>query len=195
MIERAPGLPAGLVHGFSDRLGGVSEGRYATLNLGRRWGDAPAAVAELARLIYPKTLGNPFFIEQFLENASERGLLVLDAGRGCWGWDADGLAAAMSTDNVVELMLARLRRLPGAVLRLLQVAACVGHRFELRRVAQAQGEPLLAAARGLAAGLASGLIVPLGGGHHLIHEGLGEAEWVAEEARKEGFKPERADME
>lgn len=137
---------------------------------------APAAVAELARLIYPKTLGNPFFIEQFLENASERGLLVLDAGRGCWGWDADGLAAAMSTDNVVELMLARLRRLPGAVLRLLQVAACVGHRFELRRVAQAQGEPLLAAARGLAAGLASGLIVPLGGGHHLIHEGLGEAD-------------------
>ncbi len=26
-------------------------------------------------------------------------------------------------------------------------------------------------------------------------EGLGEAEWVAEEARKEGFKPERVDMD
>lgn len=51
MIERAPGLPAGLVHGFSDRLGGVSEGRYATLNLGRRWGDAPAAVAENYRRV------------------------------------------------------------------------------------------------------------------------------------------------
>lgn len=51
MIERASGLPAGLVHGFSDRLGGVSEGRYATLNLGRRWGDAPAAVAENYRRV------------------------------------------------------------------------------------------------------------------------------------------------
>ncbi len=51
MIERAAGLPAGLVHGFTDRLGGVSEGRYATLNLGRRWGDEPAAVAENYRRV------------------------------------------------------------------------------------------------------------------------------------------------
>jgi len=51
VIERAAGLPAGLVHGFSDRLGGASEGRYATLNLGRRWGDDPAAVAENYRRV------------------------------------------------------------------------------------------------------------------------------------------------
>ena len=51
MIERSPGLPAGLVHGFTDRLGGASEGRYATLNLGRRWGDEPAAVAENYRRV------------------------------------------------------------------------------------------------------------------------------------------------
>ncbi len=51
MIERATGLPAGLVHGFTDRLGGVSEGRFATLNLGRRWGDDPLAVAENYRRV------------------------------------------------------------------------------------------------------------------------------------------------
>ncbi len=51
MIDRAQALPAGLVHGFTDRVGGVSEGRYASLNLGRRWGDDPAAVAENYRRV------------------------------------------------------------------------------------------------------------------------------------------------
>jgi hypothetical protein len=36
-------------HGFSTREGGVSTGRYATLNLGGKWGDDPANVAENRR--------------------------------------------------------------------------------------------------------------------------------------------------
>ncbi len=51
MIERSAGLPGSVVHGFTDRLGGASEGRYATLNLGRRWGDDTAAVAENYRRV------------------------------------------------------------------------------------------------------------------------------------------------
>ena len=37
----------GVAHGFSTRLGGVSEGIYATLNLGMNRGDAPDRVREL----------------------------------------------------------------------------------------------------------------------------------------------------
>jgi purine-nucleoside/S-methyl-5'-thioadenosine phosphorylase / adenosine deaminase len=39
----------GARHGFSTRLGGVSEGRYATLNVGAKWGDEPARVDENRR--------------------------------------------------------------------------------------------------------------------------------------------------
>jgi YfiH family protein len=48
MFDRSASLRsiAGLVHGFTDREGGASEGRFATLNLGRRWGDDPVAVEE-----------------------------------------------------------------------------------------------------------------------------------------------------
>lgn len=35
----------GVRHGFSTRRGGVSEGRYATLNVGGKWGDDPERVA------------------------------------------------------------------------------------------------------------------------------------------------------
>ena len=39
----------GSAAGFSTRLGGVSPGRYASLNLGERWGDSPQNVAENRR--------------------------------------------------------------------------------------------------------------------------------------------------
>lgn len=38
-----------VVHGFSTRQGGVSVGRYASLNLGGKWGDDAEAVAENRR--------------------------------------------------------------------------------------------------------------------------------------------------
>lgn len=47
MLERAAALSAlapSVVHGFTDRRGGHSQGRFATLNLGERWGDDPDAV-------------------------------------------------------------------------------------------------------------------------------------------------------
>jgi YfiH family protein len=40
---------AGVRHGFSTRAGGVSTGRYATLNVGGKWGDDPAHVDENRR--------------------------------------------------------------------------------------------------------------------------------------------------
>lgn len=47
MLERADVISAlgpTVVHGFTTRAGGHSQGRYASLNLGAKWGDDPAAV-------------------------------------------------------------------------------------------------------------------------------------------------------
>lgn len=41
----------GVRHGFTTRRGGVSAGRYASLNLGTSWGDDPAAVAQNLELV------------------------------------------------------------------------------------------------------------------------------------------------
>lgn len=53
MLERAAGIEAlgGLVHGFTNREGGTSEGAFATLNLGRKWGDDPLRVDENLRRV------------------------------------------------------------------------------------------------------------------------------------------------
>jgi predicted ATPase/signal transduction histidine kinase len=134
----------------------------------------PTEVASLAELIFPKTLGNPFFIEQFLQSAHERGILCLDGALGRWVWDAEALAATVSTDNVIELMLARLHRLAPEVQRLLQIAACVGHRFELRTLARTLAAPLHQVLHGLGQALRSGLVVPVAGEHRLLHENQGD---------------------
>jgi YfiH family protein len=49
MLLRAAGFPASVIQGFSTRQGGVSQGRFESMNLGGRWGDDPDAVAENLR--------------------------------------------------------------------------------------------------------------------------------------------------
>lgn len=51
MLLRAARFPHHVVHGFTTREGGVSTGRYASMNLGARWGDDPAAVHENLRRV------------------------------------------------------------------------------------------------------------------------------------------------
>lgn len=51
-LWRSPLLTAlGVNHGFTTRAGGVSVGRFATLNLGTTWGDDPAASSENLRRV------------------------------------------------------------------------------------------------------------------------------------------------
>jgi hypothetical protein len=54
-------LPAGFCHGFTTRAGGVSTGPFASLNLGRRWGDRAADVAENHRRLLSVTGAQAMF--------------------------------------------------------------------------------------------------------------------------------------
>lgn len=50
-LHRSSVIPAGFVHGFPERTGGVSTGPRTSLNLGARWGDDRANVDENRRLL------------------------------------------------------------------------------------------------------------------------------------------------
>ncbi|HYD58835.1 MAG TPA: EAL domain-containing protein [Noviherbaspirillum sp.] len=84
------------------------------------------AASALVRLVYQKTGGNPFFMTQFLTALVEEGLLTFDAGARTWRWDLAGIEAKGYTDNVAELMVEKLARLPDAVRSMLQLLACLG---------------------------------------------------------------------
>src|SRR6266581_136953 len=88
---------------------------------------APARVAPLAQLVHHKTAGNPFFALQFMAALADEGLLTFEHGQGCWSWDLERMHAKGYTDNVVDLMVEKLHRLPVATQEALQQLACLGH--------------------------------------------------------------------
>ena len=87
----------------------------------------------LAQLVYRKTLGNPFFVGQFIKSIYNDGLLRVD--KGAWRWDVEQIELLGITDNVIDLLTSELRRLPSKTHRLLTLAACIGNRFDVRTVA------------------------------------------------------------
>ena len=88
----------------------------------------PERAAPLARLVHEKTAGNPFFVIQFLYSLDEGGLLRFDHDEAaCWSWDLDRIHAKGYTDNVVDLMVGKLTRLPAETQQALQQLACLGN--------------------------------------------------------------------
>ncbi|KJH69589.1 hybrid sensor histidine kinase/response regulator [Aliterella atlantica] len=98
-----------------------------------------SSVRPLAELILRKTSGNPFFVNQFLKTLYQESLLTFEApskvGKAGWQWDVTQIAALDITDNVVELMIQKLQKLPESTQQTLQLAACVGNTFDLQTLA------------------------------------------------------------
>ncbi len=84
----------------------------------------------LSSLIYEKTAGNPFFATQFLITLHEESLVEFDRMKSVWKWDAGRIHAKGYTDNVVDLMLGKLRKLAPETGQTLQLAACIGNSFD-----------------------------------------------------------------
>ncbi len=97
----------------------------------------PEPLAPLAELIHEKTTGNPFFAIQFIAALADEGLLSFDYGERRWVWDLSRIHAKGFTDNVVELMVGKLNRLPAETQEALQQFACLGSSaaFEMLRMA------------------------------------------------------------
>jgi len=95
-------------------------------------------VAPLAALVHEKTGGTPFFVIQFLSALVDEHLLSVDPGSSAWLWDTDKIRGKGFTDNVVDLMAARLSRLPDAVQDELRRIACLGNAVDLDTLSRVQ---------------------------------------------------------
>jgi predicted ATPase/transcriptional regulator with GAF, ATPase, and Fis domain len=114
----------------------------------------------LAALVQRKTDGNPFFVTQFLKALHRDGLLQFEHGARRWTFDLDRIEKAAITENVVDLMTGRLRRLRPSTRQAVTLAACIGPTFSLQTLAVAGGTSLREAASDLREAVAEGLVVP-----------------------------------
>jgi PAS domain S-box-containing protein len=92
----------------------------------------PERAAPLAQLVHEKSGGNPFFALQFMSALAEEGLLTFNHDAARWRWDLDRIHAKGYTDNVVDLMIGKLTRLPVETQRALQQMACLGNTAEMK---------------------------------------------------------------
>ena len=88
-------------------------------------------VMSLMELILQKTSGNPFFVNEFLQTIYQEKLLAYNREYQCWEWNISQIQELDITDNVVDLMLNKLKILSEETQTVLLLSACIGNRFDL----------------------------------------------------------------
>jgi predicted ATPase len=135
----------------------------------------PECARTLAELVNEKTGGNPFFAVQFLIALADEGLLVLDSVAAVWVWDIKRIRAKNYTDNVVDLMVQKLKRLPTTTQDALKHLGCLGNIAgigTLSMVYQQTEEEMHAA---LWEAVRAGLIVRQGNHYKFLHDRIQQA--------------------
>ena len=115
----------------------------------------------LSALLHEKSQGNPFFFKELLKSLHEDGAIAFCPDTGRWSWDMDAVRRAEVSDNVVEFMVASLRKLPVTTQQVLQLAACIGNVFDLRTLSIICERATSETADDLQAALMRDVVVPL----------------------------------
>ena len=161
---RAAGRAAGELH-----LGPLERSHVLELVAEALHRDARDAKA-LADLAFEKTQGNPFFVRAFVTSLHETGKLRRGED-GAWVWDLDAIRAHGVTDNVAVLMTERLLRLPEETQRVLQLAACIGGRFDVETLAVVCERTAGQTLRLLWPALEAEIVVPVSASRQLMRGG------------------------
>src|SRR3984885_3841536 len=136
------------------------------------------AALALAQLVYEKTGGNPFFAIQFLRALAEEGLLRHDPDASAWIWDLGRIRAHGYTDNVVDLMVGKLKRLSGATQEALRQLACLGNVVEIATLTMVFEESAEEIHTALQEAARTGLILRLEGSYAFLHDRIQEAAYA-----------------
>jgi PAS domain S-box-containing protein len=105
----------------------------------------------LARMVYDKTEGNPFFINEFLNTLYKDNFTSFNFRTGRWGWDLGNILKA----DIIH-------RLSKKGQWVLQLAACIGNNFTLGILAQLYKTSPPESLAQLQESIAEGLVLSLG---------------------------------
>ncbi len=86
---------------------------------------------QLSRLLLSRTLGNPFFLRQFLQTLYKH--KILRYNRSSQEWEDSSHSAEMVeiTDNVIDSISRSVKDLPAPAQEILLLASCIGSVFEV----------------------------------------------------------------
>jgi len=135
----------------------------------------PERTTPLSRLVQEKTAGNPFFSIQFISALAEEGLLTFDHGAARWCWDLNRIHAKGYTDNVVDLLVGKLSRLPVDTQKALRQLACIGNSAEFALLTMVYKDSNEDVHRDVWEAVRTGLVFRSEGAYWFLHDRVQEA--------------------
>ena len=136
---------------------------------------SPGDAAPLVHLVHAKTAGNPFFVLQFLHALGDEGLLAFDRETYRWCWDVDRIHAKGYADNVADLMVGKLVRLPIETQAALRALACLGNVADATTLAIVLGASEDDVHPALREAVQHELVQRLSGQYKFVHDRVQEA--------------------
>ena len=88
-------------------------------------------VKSLAELVLWKSGGNPFFVKEFLNTMYTDKLVTFNLESLSWEWDIEQIKTIKISDNLVELISSKLKKLPESTQQVLGLASHIGLEFDL----------------------------------------------------------------
>lgn len=90
----------------------------------------------LSLLLMKKTGGNPFFLNQLLKKLYQEEYIKFNQDKKEWTWQLDKLEKLEISDNVVDLMLSKIKQFPQETQHILSIAATIGPKFSINILAK-----------------------------------------------------------
>lgn len=113
----------------------------------------------LSRLCHEKTGGNPFFLYHFIKSLKDEGLIFFNHLKKSWEITLEDILNRSVTDNVVELMIRKIERLPTKTIEILKLAACMDNTFDIGTLSGIQGISCDLTAEALLEAVREGLVI------------------------------------
>ncbi|WP_044966866.1 AAA family ATPase [Sorangium cellulosum] len=161
------------------RVSDIVLGPLSREHLGALVGDALRCrsedAAQLSALVHEKTAGNPFFAIQFLTALHEERLIELDERAERFRWDVAKIRDKGFTDNVIDLMVGKLVRLPPGAQEALKHLACLGSAAGVDLLAMVRGSSVEETHADLWDAVRAGLVLRRGASYRFVHDRVQEA--------------------
>lgn len=132
----------------------------------------------LVHLLYDKTAGNPFFVIQFMSSLYEEELISYDIENKKWIWNLEKIFQKGISENVIDLIIKKIKRLPSVTQWQLEQLSCFGESAEIDVLKTVLGQEENQLQENFREAINNGIIVCAGGKYKFLHDRIQEAAYT-----------------
>ncbi|UJF33406.1 ATP-binding protein [Paenibacillus hexagrammi] len=123
---------------------------------------------ELGHMLYVKTTGNPFFINEVMKDLHKSRVIAFNDRLGAWQLDAAKISEMTVNDNIVDYLIDKIRRFPEKHQAILSLGAVIGQRFEWKLLPLLSGGDDVSVTQALLHAVHEDILVPLDPDHYQL---------------------------